>query len=85
MLQVDTEKWDDSCRAHMETKCSPFTEFLQSSGCVGDGGHQKGSSWCLQEWPLFQADGSSEDCDILLKVNMEIPALGTFAIVSFSQ
>lgn len=64
VLQVDTEKWDDSCRAHMETKCSPFTEFLQSSGCVGDGGHQKGSSWCLQEWPLFQADGSSEDCDI---------------------
>lgn len=86
VLQVDNEKWDVSCCAYMKNRCFPFTEFLQSSGCVGDGWHQKCSSWCLQEWPLFQADGSSEDCDIFaIKVKMEIPALGTLTVTSFSQ
>lgn len=64
LLQVDLGKWDIPCCARMKHECFPFTEFLLSSGCEGHGWHHKCNSWCLQEWPLFQADGSSEDCDI---------------------
>lgn len=86
VLQVDVEKWDNSYCAHMKNRYFSFTEFLQSSGCLGDRWHQKCSSQCLQEWPLFKLMEAVRIVTSLpLKVKMEITAFGTLTMMSFSQ